>query len=280
MNILIIGFGKLGSSLYVALSRSHQVRVAGNKPWQEEWLPYIVKTAYNENLTSGQAAAAEVVILAVPDDQIAGVAARLARIPLKGKIVVHTSGARNSTVLDCCKLRGATTASVHPMQTFPARFQPPRIWQGILCSYEGSPEGYSRISSCFAELGVRMISLTADQKLAVHLAATICSNFAVALLALAEEIVAISGIEDVGARELLLPLFKQVARNYESSDVHEILSGPVQRGDLETIRKHIHFLDSNSPGHSDLYRELCRLLLENDRFNIHNRAVLKKGLSQ
>ena len=165
----------------------------------------------------------ELVIVATPDAKIAGTAAALAPVVAPGTLVLHLSGACTLAELD--KLATARpdvlVGSLHPLQSLP--------------SFE---VGVERLA---LSLGMRPFRVADDRRVAYHAAATIASNHLVALLGQVARVAADAGIP----AEALLPLVRATLDNVEALGPEGALTGPVARGDADTVARHLDALPAD-----------------------------------
>ncbi len=283
--VLVIGFGKLGSSLTRFLIHAQiKVQVVDPKPYDPSFERVVKKKDYFEKLSAQPLAHADLIFICVRDDQISGIVRALKSFPLKNKRIVHTSGVTDADVLEPLRKQGASVGSFHPLQTFNVPLLPAEHWHSIYCTFQGDAEIQSELQEIFRPAGVKIIAVNRTQKQAVHLAAVVSANFQVALYAWASEIIKQAGLENITVGRLLAPLVEQTAKNFSQRPLNEILSGPLQRGDLSSIRRHLDFLSKNSDELSiRLYRLLSEKLLQNEDFNIQDRKRLQeffKGLEK
>ncbi len=275
---LIIGFGKLGSTLGRLLKErlSANVIVQGHSPFFDEaWRSFLNPDAYFLRLNREIVRKAQGIFITVPDQQITAVVEQLKSFDLRGRFVVHTSGLVSAEILEPLSAQDALIGSLHPLQTFNERFLPPKVWENITCTFQGDLRLLTLLNGLFAPLGLRMLPVTAEQKMAIHLAAVVTANYQVALYAWAQQILENAGIKNQELSRLLGPLALKVAENFSRKPLNEILSGPLQRGDVKTIRQHLHLLESQEDEASvKLYKLLGDKLLRNARFPIANREQL------
>jgi predicted short-subunit dehydrogenase-like oxidoreductase (DUF2520 family) len=207
--VSVVGGGRLGGAVAEALDAAG-IDVLG--PFGRAELP----------------AEADAVILCVPDSEIA-VAARAAAgaAPLVG----HTSGATPLSVIP-----GPPAAfGLHPLQTF-AGGEPPERFRGAGCAIAGSTPAALRCASTLAEaLGMQPFVLADEDRAAYHAAASIASNFLLALQAAAEEVAAGAGMAPDHARSMLAPLVRSTVANWEAHGPQRALTGPLVRGDEATV---------------------------------------------
>lgn len=278
-NILIIGCGRLGSALYRMLKEQDglQVKVYDTAGFKKQDKTYLPEKDFHSVLNRNIIGKAEILIISVPDDHISGAAHTLLPFDLDGKIILHTSGLHSSEILHFLEEKGALTASLHPVQTFSSRFSNTDIWKNIWCTFEGSERASSILEILCSTAGAHFLRVNALQKKALHTAAVFSANYLAALFAAAENILTKTELD----KQLLLPLIRQMQDNFEQNPAHKILSGPLQRGDSETIKTHLAFLSENGfKSEEELYRDLAEYLLSDSGFNIPEQDVLKKVLKQ
>ena len=215
-------------------------------------------TAYGA-LTS-QALAADVVLIATPDDAIACVAAKLAELgreELRGKIVLHTSGALDRSVLAPLERAGASTGSLHPLQTFSGRDGP--NLEGVVFAIDGDRRALRMARSVARSLGGIPVHVHGRDKPAYHAAGALVAGHALALVEAATLILMKIGFTRRQAVRSLLPLMRQMLDNYERLGPRLAWTGPLSRGDYETIARHREALASMPAEFSDSYLTLSLL---------------------
>ncbi len=275
--VLIIGFGKLGSSLARLLRKNRAVtlRIMDVKPYDSAFASVISKDAYFNDLSVHLIESSHFIFICTADDQIPIIVSRLELFSLKNKFVIHTSGVADAEILKVLRKQGAAIGSLHPLQTFNVSFLPAEHWQSIYCTFQGDAKILASLQELLQNNGPKIIEVDGIQKKAVHLAAVVAANFQTALYAWAAEILAETKIETVSAGSLLGPLARQTAQNFSRRELHEILSGPLQRGDLGTIREHVNYLRQHGDDTSlRLYRLLSEKILQNDKLPVQNRDLL------
>jgi predicted short-subunit dehydrogenase-like oxidoreductase (DUF2520 family) len=203
--IAIVGAGRLGTALAAALSAAgHDVL----GPLGRGADPH----------------AATAVLLCVPDGEIADAAAAVTAGPLVG----HCSGATGLDVL-----APHEAFSLHPLMTVPAGARPD-VLQGAGCAVDGSsPHALAVARALATRLGMRARRVTDEDRAAYHAAASIASNFLVTLEGAAEQLAATAGVD----RALLAPLVRATVENWAARGPEEALTGPIARGDEETVAR-------------------------------------------
>jgi predicted short-subunit dehydrogenase-like oxidoreductase (DUF2520 family) len=201
---------------------------------------------------------ADVVILAVPDAEIANAAAavdpredgprpEITRRGGTGPLVGHCSGA---TTLD--PLAPHEAFSLHPLMTVPA--DGPAQLAGASAAIAGStPHARGVAHQLALHLGLTPIDVADEDRAAYHAAASIASNFLITLEAAAERLAADAGID----RTALVPLVRATVENWASMGAERALTGPIARGDTETVERQRHAIAERAPELLPLYDALA-----------------------
>ena len=194
---------------------------------------------------------AEIALLCVPDGAIEEACEAIADAPGL-RFVGHTSGATGLEALRAATTRGAATFGLHPLQTI-TDDNPELI--GASCAVSGStPEAVALAQSLAQRLGMRSLELPEELRAAYHAAASIASNFLVALEESAAQLLERAGVEN--GRELLAPLVLRSAANWAQRGP-EALTGPIARGDEATVERHLEAIEAAMPELLELYRVLA-----------------------
>jgi predicted short-subunit dehydrogenase-like oxidoreductase (DUF2520 family) len=233
--LAIVGAGRVGRSVHRAASAAGlEVRLAGR----------------DEALEACRAN--EAALLCVPDAEIPAVAAEVADAVPPLQFVGHVSGATRLTALEACAQRGAATFSIHPLQTIP---DGSAVLTGAPCAISGSDAAAERLASELAEaLEMQPFAVAEERRVAYHAAASIASNFLIALEQSASELLAAAGVDD--ARELLAPLVLRSAANWAERGA-DALTGPIARGDRATVSAHLDAIRELAPELLPLYEALA-----------------------
>jgi predicted short-subunit dehydrogenase-like oxidoreductase (DUF2520 family) len=251
-----VGAGRAGTVLALALSNSgyQVVAIASRRLESAESLADRLPSARAFADLQEVITAADLIFLTVPDGAIAEVASRLAwRV---GVAVIHTSGALSRDVLAPAAAQGAATGSLHPLQTFAGLDQALLNLPGSVFAVEASGELRETLLRVVADLGGTAIELSAEDKILYHAAAVFASNYIVTLTALAADLLAHLGVGRDDALRALLPLVRGAVNNLETLGLPGALTGPISRGDVDTVRRHLVALADMMPGALPAYREL------------------------
>jgi predicted short-subunit dehydrogenase-like oxidoreductase (DUF2520 family) len=200
----------------------------------------------------------DIVCLCVPDGTIDAWAQRLAalRPDWAGATAFHFSGTLDTEALSALSDRGALAVAFHPLQSF-TRGAGPSRFEGIYCGVTAEAGAAPVVAQFAAILGVSTVPIAASVRPAYHMAATVSSNFVVTLLSAATDVLVHSGIDEDAARTMLLPLAEGAIGNMKAVDPGAALTGPVVRGDAETVARHLDILARDHPELDLLYRRLA-----------------------
>lgn len=204
--------------------------------------------------------ASQVVLIAVPDDEIASVAAELSRIggeELQGRVVLHTSGALDSRVLDPVRECGANVGSMHPLQTFTGKNVP--SLEGRVFAVEGDTRAMRVAQQIARSLGASPARIEGEKKVLYHAAAAIAAGHVLAVEEAATQLLISLGMVRREAVRALLPLTRQVLENFERLGARAAWTGPLSRGDYKTVAAHLHALRDSPEEIAAAYEVLNRL---------------------
>ena len=210
--------------------------------------------------TSSEAAGknADLLLLAVPDREIASVATELAaaKVVRKGSLVLHFSGALSSEVLSPLGAGGASVGSIHPLQSFTDVESAVERLSDTFLFFEGDdPE---RIRAVAEDLGGRPVPIDPAGKVLYHAGAAAACNLAVAMIDLGVRLFGEAGIGHEDAMAALLPLIKGTVGNLEDVGLPGALTGPVSRGDADTVKAHLLAIREHCPDLLAAYTEASR----------------------
>lgn len=203
---------------------------------------------------------ASTILLAVPESAIAAVALQLAAFGpsvLSGKIILHTSGALDSSVLSPLRELGAAIGSIHPLQSF-SGIGIPRL-EGRIFAIEGDARAIRVARAITRASGGRSVPMSASAKPLYHAAAVFAASHVLALEQTAIAILASIGIKRSEALQALLPLTRQVLENLQRVGPNAAWTGPLARGDYQIIARHEEALRNAPPEYLDAYRAVTRL---------------------
>ena len=278
-----IGAGTVGTALAVRLSsKDYQViAVSSRSQTSARKLAQAVSGCRAFNNNQDVADAAELIFVTTPDDAIASVAAETQWH--RGQSVVHCSGALSVDILESARKLGTRVGAFHPLQTFASVKQAIENIPGSTFAVEAEEPLLSTLKDMATALDGHWIELKANDKVAYHAAAVIACNYLVTLVKLATDLWQSFNIPQSQATQALLPLIRGTIHNIDTVGIPQCLTGPIARGDIETIKKHLDALQKAAPALLSAYQELGRqtipIALAKGKINQHRaeelQAILK-----
>ncbi len=259
--VAIVGPGRLGSAMAVAL-RAAGYRVTELVSREPRRVHGLARKIGARAVAPAEARLdAKVVWFCVPDGEITATAREFARsTDWRGKIALHPSGALASSELDALRRRGAAAASLHPMMSFPGKVQPKL--KGVPFAVEGDAPAVRAASQIARDVGGEPLKINATSKPLYHAWGAFASPLLVALLAVGERVGKTAGVPPAKLRHALAPILQQTLANYLERGVAGAFSGPLVRGDVATIRKHVRGL-KRVPEAYAVYAALVRSAVRN-----------------
>ncbi len=228
---------------------------------------------------------ARLILISVPDDAIVRVARELARIgaeELRGKIVLHTSGALNSSALQALRDCGAATGSMHPLQSFSGVAIPPL--DGKVFAIEGDPAAVRLARQIVRALGGLPVQIAGGSKMLYHAAAALAAGHVLAIEEAATRLLMLTGMKRGTAVRALLQLTRQVLENFERLGPRAAWTGPLARGDYRVVAAHLAAMQPLPREFADAYgalNKLASLVLSADfaaNFAVRNAAPGNKNI--
>lgn len=245
LSIFIFGAGKLGTALAKAL-RARGARVSVRSA--RKGLPRAID--------------ADVVVLAVRDRDLAPLAEKMRAqgVVPKRAVVVHVAGALDAEVLAPLRDGCAGVAQMHPMIAFASKRHAPRL-EGGHVHVQGDARALAQARRIARLLSMTPRTFDALDTVAYHAAAGLVANGAAALAAVGAELLVRAGVPRDAAPLLLGPLLASVADNVKALSFPEALTGPVRRGDVAGLQKHLALLRQRLPDAVPLYLASARAQL-------------------
>lgn len=209
----------------------------------------------------GHLRAADIVLIAAPDDQIAACCHALANTNClsAGSIVFHCSGALSSSVLQTVQKHGATVASVHPVRSFALPEKVVRDFANTYCGVEGDQAALDQLGPLFNAIGACFVPIDPEQKILYHAAAVFASNYLVTLLDTAVQTYARAGIPQDTALKMMTALVRETTENVLQVGPEDALTGPIARGDVATVIRQYRATNGWNKSYGRLYRQLGKL---------------------
>ena len=216
---------------------------------------------------------ADVIWICSTDDAIAPVARLLAKrrdVEWRSKIVLHASGALTSDELAALKKRGAAVASAHFMQTFAPGSDPTLK---VPFAVEGDTRAREVALQIGRALGAKPFVIRKQSKVLYHAMGSFSSPMVVAALSLGEELGRVAGLSSEEIRLVMAPIFSRTAENYLKKGTKGAFGGPINRGNIATVKKHLQDLKM-VPEARAAYLPLARAAVK--RLPVKNRKQLEE----
>jgi predicted short-subunit dehydrogenase-like oxidoreductase (DUF2520 family) len=212
--------------------------------------------------------ASKLILICTPDDAIASVAKELARIgaeELRGKVVLHTSGALNSRALRAVRRCGAAVGSMHPLQSFSGVAITPL--EGKVFAIEGNPAAVRLARQIARALGGLPLQIAAGSKSLYHAAAAFAAGHVLAIEETAARLMMSTGMTRAESVRALLQLTRQVLENFERLGPRAAWTGPLARGDRGVVAAHLAAMQRQPREFARAYvalNDLATLVLSSD----------------
>ena len=254
--VFILGAGRAGQGLARALRASgvdlvglHGRHVAdGSEQVTAGAIPNTVREA-------------TAVLVTVRDSQLDMALAELAAAPLAaGAVVLHASGSAEPETIEQLRRRGHPAGTFHPLVPLADPARAADMLMGAFIGIDGDDRARATALELAARLGATTVAIPPGTKARYHAAAVIASNFPAVLFAVAERQLAACGFEPGTARSVVQALMSATIENLRDRSGAEALTGPIVRGDVETVRRHLHALTAD-PEALEVYRALSRAAL-------------------
>jgi predicted short-subunit dehydrogenase-like oxidoreductase (DUF2520 family) len=280
VTVSIVGPGRLGSALAVNLARAgYQTKFLVTRP-RKRVSGDVIKLAQQVNaevVALGEKTLdTRLVWLAVPDDEIALVAEKLAYVQeWHGRTVFHSSGALTSDALSPLRTKGAKVASVHPLMTFVRRSVP--TLEGVTFGVEGDAAAVRLAMKVVRDLRGTAVPIKKRNKVLYHAFGTFASPMVIALMAALEQVGKAAGVKTSQLRGMAGPLLRQTLSNYLEHGAEEAFSGPLVRGDVATVRRHLAALQG-IPQAREAYISLARAAIK--LLPVKNKSDIERELTE
>ncbi len=260
MKISIIGAGRLGGALAIALARSgHTIenlvaRKVENVQRVAEYIspkPELLSANELSKITS------ETILITTQDFEIENAANRLAEKLENKPFVFHTSGSLSSDVLQNLKNAGCKIGSIHPLVSISDAVLGAERFENVYFCIEGDAESVKIAEKIVVDLKGKSFRVATEYKTLYHASAVTACGHLVALIDVAIEMLSKCGLENAAAREIFLPLIKSTVENLQTQTTFEALTGTFARADVKTFENHLKILRENvSPEALEVYLQL------------------------
>jgi predicted short-subunit dehydrogenase-like oxidoreductase (DUF2520 family) len=262
LRVGVIGAGRVGAVLAAALrSRGHViVSVAGESDASHRRAADLLPGVAIDKPTA-VARSCDILLLTVPDDMLGNVVTQLAASGSlrAGQYVVHTSGSHGLRVLEAATRIGARPVALHPAMTFTGTARDLERLADCVFGVTVGPDERAWAEQVVAELGGEVMWVSEELRGLYHAGLAHGANHLVTLVSQAMELLSVAGADDPAA--ILRPLLVAALDN-ALTDGDAALTGPIVRGDVNTVRAHLAEIASNAPDTLGSYVALARATLD------------------
>jgi predicted short-subunit dehydrogenase-like oxidoreductase (DUF2520 family) len=251
-----IGAWMVGTALAMRLSDSgyRVVAVSSRSQTSSEKLAEVINSCRAVDSNQAVADAADFVFITTPDEAIGTVTSEVKWHPEQN--VVHCSGADSTEVLKPARQLGAQVGAFHPLQTFASVAQAIGNISGSTFALEADEPLLTTLKNMATALNGQCIELTANDKVLYHAAAVIACNYLVTLVKISTDLWKTFNVPAHQATKALMPLLQGTLNNVDNVGIPQCLTGPIARGDIGTINKHLNALEKVDPAVLSTYCEL------------------------
>ncbi len=270
-SVAIIGAGRVGSSVGFLLKRAGYNVTGVAARTRESAAKAAAFMGQGEPTTDvvRAAASAQLIFITTPDRVIQDVCEKIAAAGslTAGALVIHMSGAHSLGLLDSAAKAGALRAVLHPLQSLASREQGIKTLPGSYFRVESDTEGLPAAREIVKALGgieLEMPKWSSDRESTAlyHAGAVAVSNFFVALIQYGLKFYETLGADKKEALKAVLPLIRGTLHNIETLGIPDALTGPIVRGDADTVRDHLAAIRKRTPELIGLYKALARQTVE------------------
>lgn len=277
MKFNIIGAGRLGKNLALSLvsGHAHQLVAICNQTLESAVIALTELGSGIAVKTLAELPAVDLTFITTPDDTINTLVAAWKK---PSGIIVHCSGALSSDILAPFKNKGCSVASIHPLRAFRKKLHVD-AFKDCYCVVEGDNEATTLLTDLFKGMGAHVIPISAVKKNTYHAAAVMASNYLVTLAGSAATLFMDAGLSDSQARDMTQNLMQSSLANIQhTTRLADALTGPLARGDIETINTHLHAIEE--PHIEALYRAAALATLPLTDLDVDALHALRKRLNE
>ena len=258
--IAIVGVGAMGTALAQGAHAAGRrvVAVASRHPAHAQPLAESLDAVLCDS-ASEAARIADAVVLCVPDDAIEEVASSLDSV--SGKMVAHTAGARDLSILDVAAERGAEAGSLHPVMVVARGGRGHHALVGATAAVDGTTDAAEWLTALATDLGMEPVRIPAEHRALYHLSAALVGGLMTGLLASAVDLWVDLGLDRSDGAQAMGRMVQEAGRNLERLGIPNAVMGPAVRGDTGTLQEHLKVLTTEAPQLVPLYQNLVSLCL-------------------
>lgn len=269
MNIGFIGAGKVGCSFGHYL-KQQDLPIVGYYSRSKSSSFYAANLTRSSPLNFDELVKkSDYIFITTPDDVISNIWNQMLKYDLEGKFIFHMSGCLSSSVFTGCKDKSAYCYSLHPLYSFAGKNS--SNLENTIFSIEG--ENIEKIEPLLQKANIHYFEIEEENKPLYHIAAVFVSNYIVSLAKIAENLLIKCGLNKSQCVDGIYPLMESTLNNIRESGIDSALTGPIVRGDIQTVEKHLYGLDE----YREIYENLGIIALEiaKSRKNLSDDTIYK-----
>ena len=248
MKISIIGTGRLGGALAIALAKNgHTIENLVARKIENAQRVAAVINPKPELLSSNELSeiSSETILITTQDFEIEDAARQLAEKLKHKPFVFHTSGSLSSDILQTLKDAGCRIGSIHPLVSISDAVLGAKRFADVYFCVEGDAESVAVAEKIVSSLNGKSFRVATEYKTLYHASAVTASGHLVALIDVAIEMLGKCGLDETDAREIFLPLIKSTVENLQTQTTSAALTGTFSRADVKTVENHLKILREN-----------------------------------
>ena len=248
MKISIIGTGRLGGALAIALAKNgHTIENLVARKIENAQRVAAVINPKPELLSSNELSeiSSETILITTQDFEIENAARQLAEKLQHKPFVFHTSGSLSSDILQTLKDAGCRIGSIHPLVSISDAVLGAKRFADVYFCVEGDAESVAVAEKIVSSLNGKSFRVATEYKTLYHASAVTASGHLVALIDVAIEMLGKCGLDETDAREIFLPLIKSTVENLQTQTTSAALTGTFSRADVKTVENHLKILREN-----------------------------------
>ena len=205
----------------------------------------------------------DLIFITTPDDQIKNVWGKLtaANLLVPGQHVAHCSGLHSANIFENAENNGIVTFSFHPLLPVPPEFEPYQQPEAIIVAIEGNEIGQKIGVHLAEQIRATYFILETKSKPLYHAAAVLTSNYLLSLASIGIDIFQQIGLKSNDSENFVLELLQNSVNNIRRDGLKKGLTGPIKRGDRQTVESHLSLLSDFNKDYCDIYRLLGKILL-------------------
>ena len=289
LNIGFIGAGKVGKALGLYF-KGYGLDISGyfSRTAESAREAALLTASQPYTMLKALADSSDVVYITAPDQALAEIdreaAAVIREYPVKPELTwIHVSGAHPSDCLGEIKMAGCAVGSMHPLCSFGEPVSSAARLRDAWFTLEGTEKAVREVKTILGITGGKYNLITAENKPLYHAGACVVSNFLVTLLESGIRYFEAAGMKRKDIFQAIEPLIGATLSNIREKDTIDALTGPIVRGDYNTVSVHLQAIGARLPSELDFYKAMARktaTMVEGNRLTPQQTESFKQILEE